>query len=413
MSIDTSKDSSLTYSYSIASGFCYRSVLTIPFPGFISVSLFGPVHKSTGTSREMEVRREGRQSEKDFKVGGQCSRLVGNSVGNRPARRSGAVVVYGGRDHSRGVEVGEIGGRGSRGEEGARMTRRRGHPVDGLADLYRQIDLRYESSLLNWWPKVAELDVVPVPRTEIVRFRQRTLRAFAYPSTPGAHNIVRRAVLRYKSVALAMGFPLFLRTDQTSGKHSYKGTCFVARPEDLLANVTRLIECNESEGMAGLPYKALVFREYLPLASRFTAFHGDLPIAPERRYFVRDGAVQCHHPYWPSEALSEGYHPKPLPHDWRLQLAEMNEETPGEVALLSSYAARVAEVIPGYWSVDFALAASGIWYLLDMARGETSWHPGCVFAPKETSQPEVDLPDTDDDVILYDTEPSSTRRGVG
>jgi hypothetical protein len=35
----------------------------------------------------------------------------------------------------------------------------------------------------------------------------------------------------------------------------------------------------------------------------------------------------------------------------------------------------IAEVLDGYWSVDFACDTAGKWHMIDMARGEISWHP--------------------------------------
>src|SRR3989337_1939956 len=69
-----------------------------------------------------------------------------------------------------------------------------------------------------------------------------------------------------------------------------------------------------------------------------------------RRYFVRDGQVQCHHPYWPEDALRfEGRRPW----GWRKRLKVLNQETFGEVSRLWVYAERLAAHLDGYWSVDF------------------------------------------------------------
>lgn len=46
-----------------------------------------------------------------------------------------------------------------------------------------------------------------------------------------------------------------------------------------------------------------------------------------------------------------------------------------EFGILGPYAASIGKRLGGYWSVDFALSQDGIWYLIDMAVGERSWHP--------------------------------------
>ncbi|RJQ07565.1 MAG: hypothetical protein C4551_06570 [Bacillota bacterium] len=250
------------------------------------------------------------------------------------------------------------------------------------------------NSMIYWWPRVKNLGI-PVPRTEIVRLRPVTIDALSihrYTRQPGdepiaalcrwerAHRRVCRVLSRLGNAAYSIarsGQPLFIRTDLSAAKHSYRETCYCDAVQYYPVHIYALAEAMDTADIMGLPWRAIVFREYIPLAARFTAFWGHLPIAPERRYFVRDGRVECRHPYWPAEALATRSNEARLPADWRDQLAEMNTETPEEVELLTGYAERVAAVLPGYWSVDFALAADGRWILIDMATGDDSWHPEC------------------------------------
>jgi hypothetical protein len=95
-----------------------------------------------------------------------------------------------------------------------------------------------------------------------------------------------------------------------------------------------------------------------------------MPVNPERRYFINDGKVLCHHPYWIQAAIT-----KPSIENWQEVLAEINTETTEEVQLLSGYAELIAKELPGFWSIDFCKAKNGQWYLIDMATGEHSWHP--------------------------------------
>jgi len=245
-------------------------------------------------------------------------------------------------------------------------------------------ELRARSSLLYWWPKVKDLGI-PVPRTEIVRFRPVTIAALgSLGEEPESskewlerQRRVVRAVERLGKVAFTLGEPMFVRTDMSAAKHRYVQTCYVRKVSHYPGHVYRLAQEMLAADLFGLPWSAIVFREFIPLAAEFWAWDG-LPIAPERRYFVRDGEIECRHPYWPEEAVERGFPSGDAAALWRRKLASMNHQGSAEVELLMGYASRVAQALPGYWSVDFALGANGTWYLIDMARGEVSYHwAGC------------------------------------
>lgn len=225
-----------------------------------------------------------------------------------------------------------------------------------------------KTSMLYWWPKVKSLDI-PAPRTEIVEIPYNHLAAMLddkrLPS--GYEESIIKAGEK-------IGYPFFLRTDMASAKHQWERTCFVPKVEELFRHIWALIDTTLAAGMFGeLDPNALIFREYLLLDSAFTAFNG-LPISRERRYFVRDGIVECHHPYWIEDAIAKGY-PPPSDKDWQQLLAVLNQETPDEAGILGPYTSSVGKTLDGYWSVDFAMSQDGIWYLIDMAVGERSWHP--------------------------------------
>lgn len=232
-------------------------------------------------------------------------------------------------------------------------------------------ELQRRSSLLTWWPAVRRSGV-PAPRTIIVKAGWERLAGYLDGQDVGILRHVERA-------ARALGWPerpVFLRTDQASAKHSYIQTCFLDRATRLPYNLYRLIDENFAYGLSP---QAIVVRRWLPLYHEFTAWQG-LPIAKERRYFVRDGQVICHHPYWPAEALERPMARPSVP-DWRERLRRLNAESKGEVLELTGYAARVGQYLAGYWSIDFAQDADGQWWCIDMAAGELSWHPArCVHA---------------------------------
>lgn len=208
-----------------------------------------------------------------------------------------------------------------------------------------------ENSLKFWFPKIKDLGI-PVPRTFFCHTLDETFQA-----------------------ADQIGYPVFLRTDLCAGKHDWDKSCFVQSKSQLRDNLFRIEQANERWTMLGIPFECSVVREFLDLETSFTAFAGNMPINKERRYFVKDGEVICHHPYWPEDAFDR--HPARMANDldWKEKLRKLNEES-GE-GILTEYAAKVSRAISGYWSVDFAKAKDGQWYLLDMALGKNSYHWPC------------------------------------
>ncbi len=230
--------------------------------------------------------------------------------------------------------------------------------------------------MLYWWPLVSLTDV-PRPKTIIV--------------WTGIHPLMDmldgKELPDYLKDFIILGteklgYPLFLRTDLASGKHGWKNTCYVQSGEMLFRNICGVVEENDMAGILGLNYQAIVMREFIPLENNFTAFWGQMPVAKERRYFIKDGKVECHHPYWQEEAIAvlDGSEEElikvyNLPNNWRSLLEDLNHETEEEIALLTGYAEQLGRYLSGYWSVDFAKGQDGIWYFIDAALGEQSWHP--------------------------------------
>jgi ATP-grasp domain, R2K clade family 3 len=226
-----------------------------------------------------------------------------------------------------------------------------------------------KNSLLYWFPKVKDLGIA-VPKTHIL-----LADATEFRQVFDGEELRADLVAQIKESASVVGYPLFLRTDLQSGKHGWKNTCYVEDESRLLNNALGVVEENEIGAcFFGASYQALVFREFLALETSFVAFYGDMPVNKERRYFIEAGKIRCHHPYWPSEAIAG--HTKDS--DWLAKLAALNEEKFSEITLLRDYALRVSAVLPEFWSVDFAKAKDGTWYLIDMALGHESYHwPTC------------------------------------
>ncbi len=232
-----------------------------------------------------------------------------------------------------------------------------------------------DSSLCYWFPLVKDLDI-PIPKTEIIEIRatdRRLMKKAIY-----GEEIHENPLFSYhlKEIGENLKYPLFMRTDQSSGKHEWVSTCYIETPEDLETHIYKVVEENMLDGIMGLPWVAIVLREYIPMASQFTAFRG-LPISPERRYFAEGGKIICHHPYWVEDAIGRGFHIPSLPQNWRELLKEMNTETEEEIELLSGYTEKISERLEGAWSVDFCKAKDGRWIFIDMAEAEISWHPEC------------------------------------
>jgi len=239
-------------------------------------------------------------------------------------------------------------------------------------------ELEKESSLLYWYPKIR--GVLPTPRTRIVH-----LDGVDPWGVLDGEPLDEKLLCRLRSACARIGYPVFLRSDQASGKHQWNETCFVPNEEALFSHVYRLIEWHACAGIMGMDMEAFVVRELLDLESTFKAFRG-MPVAKERRYFVRDGEVECWHPYWPEDAFPR-YNAN-LPEDWRERLRRLNAPRPGEVECLTQMAALFGEKNPGWWSVDFAkVATTQSWILIDAARGEVSWHPEeCPYSPNHASR---------------------------
>jgi hypothetical protein len=230
------------------------------------------------------------------------------------------------------------------------------------------------NDLAFWLPKLLASGV-PVPRTEIVR-TEVDLTQLLDGITPAGYEAF---LLELRDAADRVGYPCFLRTGHTSGKHDWRRTCYVEHPEDLASHVAALVEQSALADIMGLPTETWAIREFLRLRVRFTAF-GGTPVAREFRTFFRDGECLCLHPYWPPGSIES-----PSCRDWRARLEDMGRLGPAQEQALRSRVRRVAREFDGAWSLDFASGKDGIFYAIDMAEMDRSFHwPGCPYG-KEAS----------------------------
>lgn len=225
-----------------------------------------------------------------------------------------------------------------------------------------------KGSMLLWHPVVSKLDI-PQPRT-VTLIINGPAQSYIDAEKTNFESLPWEEI---RKCADSIGYPLFFRTDQASHKHGWKRGSYIEKPEDLKTHVSDVVEFNHMVGMFGLPYKAFVFRQYIPMGSTFTAFYGDMPVNPERRYFIGEGKVVCRHEYWVEGAIQNASVP-----DWKEKLALLNRQPEYEKILLGDYAEQVSRALPGDWSVDFCRDSMGKWWLIDMAAADASFHvPGC------------------------------------
>ncbi len=230
----------------------------------------------------------------------------------------------------------------------------------------------YLTSMLYWYPRIKDLEI-PQPRTEIYELTKEELNTFYKEEFPDT------LLKNIEPIISKFSYPIFIRSDFSSAKHSWKDTCFITHKKKLTPNIYNVIIENMLADLIGLPFEALIFREYIRLEAGFNAFHGNMPVAKERRYFIKNGLIQCHHPYWPKDAIRS-----PNNENWEKIIEEQNKETEKEIEQLSEYCLLVAKRFEGYWSVDFAYGQDEKWYLIDMAEGEHSFHwLECDFCPEE------------------------------
>lgn len=214
-----------------------------------------------------------------------------------------------------------------------------------------------ENSQLYWWPKVWRLPI-PLPKTVLV----------------DADYELKHGL---EEAAEEIGYPLFLRTDFTSLKHSWEESALVTKPEDLPTHAGLL---RMDSAFQDLPVNAFVLRELLPLETGWISGKRGMPVHKERRFFVRDGRIECQHPYWTEEVIKTLGGPA-LPAE--VLAKKVSDITSADAEQLINNAGQVAGAIAGYWSADFARSVDGKWYLLDMAMGEDSFHlEDCQFREK-------------------------------
>jgi hypothetical protein len=91
-----------------------------------------------------------------------------------------------------------------------------------------------KTSMNYWWDKVRHLDV-PMPRTEIPVTKDVSdwwsLLDGDDPLTEAEKHAIQDAAINVG------GYPVFMRSDLCSGKHSFEKTCFVKNEDALIQQI--------------------------------------------------------------------------------------------------------------------------------------------------------------------------------
>lgn len=251
---------------------------------------------------------------------------------------------------------------------------------------------RIDKTAMHYWLPQLMLAQLPTPRTMALTMSTDAQRCVWAGFDGEVGDDASRAAFDEFIAGLAkavveIGFPCFLRTGHTSGKHNWNETCYIASPklELLAAQVRNIAEYSELAGMMGLPWSEWYARKLLPtikygVCPRF----GGMPVAREFRVFVDGPEVVCIHPYWPECALIQGgwqpsadAWPKTIPDAMEaLSAISRNDEF-----MLRRLASRAGTACGGAWSVDLCECDGHVWYITDMAEADKSFHwEGCQHA---------------------------------
>lgn len=217
--------------------------------------------------------------------------------------------------------------------------------------------------LTYWYPKIQTIKEIKTPETYWYPVHFDDQLKTLDQTIPES---VLKTVELIKEKGKILGYPLFIKNSLFSGKHDWKRTCFVEKEEDILNHFRALTDFHYMVGCEECLY--WVVRKYLkPDALIFT--ESNMPVTFERRYFIEDGKVVFHHPYWPEKALLSQ---NPTPDNWKELLKITNHESDEEIKYLKELTEKVAVVCPGSWSIDW-LKVGNDWYLIDMAEKHKSF----------------------------------------
>ena len=222
-----------------------------------------------------------------------------------------------------------------------------------------------------WFPRIRDAGI-PVPKTTIVRTDLQLSYLLDGETPEGFEGFLDEIGKACDEI----GYPLFLRTGHTSGKHRWSDTCFLKNKESIPSHIANLVEFSALADFIGLDDSVWCIREFLetnPIG--FCPDYGGMPVNREFRFFVDDGKILCRHSYWPLKALNQGGLSGDFPFGWYEEFCKLPEGSE-----LDDIAKKAGIACGGRWSVDILETAKG-WYLTDMAEADRSFHwDGCPNA---------------------------------
>lgn len=221
-----------------------------------------------------------------------------------------------------------------------------------------------KTCLSYWYPRIKEgIPEILMPETELVFCNAGDKwHLFDGKKTPHIEDVVRRLTI----AANKMGYPCFMKDGIFSGKHDWDNTCFIQGPDQIFKHLYNIAEMAETYGVMDVSLYFCI-RKFIPTAPAFFAFNG-MPVTCERRYFVKEGKVVFHHPYWIPDSIQN-----PTSDDWAELLEELNKETKEEVLYLKVLTEKIGILLGGAWSVDWLKDREGNWWLTDMAEAHKSF----------------------------------------
>lgn len=225
-----------------------------------------------------------------------------------------------------------------------------------------------KTALSHWFP-IIEAAGLPVPKTILLDMPEAAMQSIwaAFDGVEPAGSDLADFAKQIEAAADEVGWPAFLRTDHTSGKHNWSRNCFLSSRETIIEHIFGVAEYSEMAGFIGLPWDRWAVREMLPTKPvGVCRGYGDMPICKEFRFFVDGPEVTYWQPYWPQNALEQGR----AEYQEGFDLASFYQ--PDDIDTLIAIAKEAGRALGGAWSVDILETERG-WFLTDMAEAEKSF----------------------------------------
>ena len=220
----------------------------------------------------------------------------------------------------------------------------------------------------NWYPVASQ--IVKTPKTIFVPVGYELCWLLDGITPKGFDTLLARL----DAACTEIGYPAFLRTAYTSGKHGWKDTCGgITCANDISSAVTEIVGFSNM-GFPEQPCHLFMVREMISTKRLFTAF-ADMPITREFRFFVSKDKITHVQPYWPPHAVAETVQEDV---DWESLLQEASVMTQKEYDFLETMTAKIGMALPDHeWSVDWLQDKNGDWWMIDMAIAGLSfkWEP--------------------------------------